>query len=409
MTGWISSWWVQYLAIALMGAITVYLNLFLTLPGEIANLLGRQARAHQEATAGILSAYIRARQSSGVAVEEALREVSPWLREYGLYAMPPDFPIALSGVSPLGITLTDGRILALGWGKGGCPSCMDPSFWFRLLGISMGIWVVLIAIHLLLWIRFSTWLDRIRRAAQAIAAGASNPPLPPPSRDELGQIARAMQEIATSQARFRDAYRRFLMAAAHELLTPMNIVIRELEELHSLLTSEEARQRAERALEHSWHLQRLMEDVLIAAREDRTSFLLRLEALDLADFLIAMVQAYAPRFEAMGRRLELRLEDLPLPVRADPTRLRQILGNLLENALRYSRAGDSVYVIAGRGERVMVEVQGGVFGERSAGTGIGMYIVEELMRAHGGSVEFLEGPDRILHARLIFPLDRSSL
>ncbi|MCS6963843.1 HAMP domain-containing sensor histidine kinase [Thermoflexus sp.] len=403
MRGWISAWRAQYLAIALVGASAVYLNLFIALPQEIADLLEGHSQAHQEAMAGLLSAYLWARREDGVSLEAALQEVSPWLKGYTLYALPSDFPVAHSGVSPLGVALADGRQLALGQYNIGCLACRDPAFWFRLLGISLGIWVALLAVHLWLWVRFSVWLKRIRETARAIAAGASNPPLPLSSWDELGQIAESMREIAAALSRFREAQRRFLMTAAHELLMPLSMVIRELEDLRAAPSREEMDRRVEQALAHGWHLQRLMEDVLIAAREDQVVFPLRPEPLDLAELLIAMSQAYAPRFEAMGRRLELHLSQIPLPVRADPVRLRQIFGNLLENALRHSRDEEVIRMIGGQGERVMVEVCGGVFGGPSAGMGLGLYLVDELMRAHRGTMELFEGPEGVLHVRLIFP------
>jgi len=408
MRGWWPAWRVQYLAIALLGASTIYLSLFFSLPREIADLLVRDRRAQQEAAAGLLRAYLEARRAVGVPPEAALREVAPALGRYTLYALPPDFPSDRAGVSPVGIALSDGRHLALGWEGNPCPTCQDPAFWFRILGISAMIWLVLVAVHIFLWIRFSTWLGRIRAVAQAIAAGDPHPDFPASPRDELGQILESMREIAASLARFRESRRQFLIAVGHELMTPLSVMIRDLEDALATAPEGEVRQRIRRALDHGWHLQQLIDASIAAAREDRSGFPVRPEPLDLADHLIRIVDAYLSRFEASGRQLRLSLEHSPLPVRADPLRLRQILGNLLENALRYSRPGDTVEVVAGRGAQVSVEVRGGTFTGRSVGMGVGMYLVEELMRAHGGAAEFLEGPEGVLWARLIFPLDPSA-
>ncbi|WP_448592921.1 HAMP domain-containing sensor histidine kinase [Thermoflexus hugenholtzii] len=401
-------WRAQYLAIALLGAITVYLNLFISLPREIAGMLARQEALHREAFAGLLGAYLQARARDGVPLEQALREVGPWLSGYAFYAFPPEAPELPVGISFLGITLPDGRRLAVGSNPTGCVGCADPGFWLRLFGLSATIWLALAAVHVWLWIRFSTWLKRIRTAAQAIVAGEAHPPLPPASPDELGQIAEALGQIAASMARFREARRRFLMAAAHELLNPLALLIRELEDLRALELRGEAADRTRRALDQGRHLQRLIEDLLIAAREDQMAFPMRRESLDLADLLVSVVEAYAPRMEAGGRLVNLWLQAAPLPICGDPTRLRQILGNLLENALRYSRPGETIRVIAGRGERVVVEICGGASGAASAGMGLGWSLVEELVRGHGGSVEFLEGSEGVLHVRLVFPLDPSA-
>lgn len=401
-------WRVQYLTVALLGAITVYLNLFISLPREITGMLERQEALHREAFAGLLGAYLRARERDGVPLEQALREVGPWLTGYAFYAFPPEVPELPVGVSSLGVALPDGRRLAIGSNPVGCAACSAPGFWIRLFGLSIAIWLALVAVHLWLWIRFSTWLRRIQMTAQAIVAGEVHPPLPPVSPDELGQIAEALGQIAAALARFREARRRFLMAAAHELLNPLSVLVRELEDLRALGLVGEAADRARRALDQGRHLQRLIEDLLIAAREDQAAFPMRTEPLDLADLLVSVVEAYAPRIEAGGRRVKLQLQAASLPIRGDPTRLRQILGNLLENALRYSRPGETIQVIAGRGERVVVEICGGTSGAASSGMGLGWALVEELMRGHGGSMEFLEGAEGVLHVRLIFPLDPSA-
>lgn len=402
MSGRIWGWRAQYLIIALLGGAAVYVNLFLTLPREVAAQIRRHEARRLEAVAGLLAAYLEARAAVGEGPDSALGRVRPWLRDYALYAFPPEYTPDIPEVQVLAVRLPDGRYLALGLGPTGCPACGEPAFWLRLLGLSLLIWMVLLAVYVFLWARFAWWLRRIREAADAIVAGVERPPLPPASADELGQIAAAMGEIAAAMGRFREAHRRFMLTAAHELLTPLSALIDALQDAREG-SPPAVRGRLDGALEQGRHLLRLVEDMLWAAREDRLAFPLRLEALDLADALIAIVEAYRAHFEANGRSLALHLLDAPLTVRADPARIRQVLGNLLENALRHSQPGETVQVLAGRGEGILVEIRGGRFGAGRSGMGIGIAIVEELTRSHGGRLEFLEGPEGILHVRLILP------
>lgn len=408
MRGLIRSWRVQYLIIAFLGGAAVYLNLFLTLPREITDLVGQHEARRLETAAGLLAAYLEARAALGEPPDRALQRVSPWLQGYTLYAIPPEALKEAVGIQMLPASLPDGRRLAVGLGPVGCPACGDPSFWLRLLWLSLSIWVVLVMLHVFLWARFSRWLQGIRAAAEAIAAGVDRPPLPPASPDELGQIAAALGQIAAAMSRFREAYRRFMMTAAHELLTPLSLLIDSLQDLRAGAPSG-IQDRIDRASDQGRYLLQLVEDLLWVAREDRLTFPLHLREIDLADVLMEVVEAYRSRFEASGRLLALHLDEVPLPIRGDPVRLRQILGNLLENALRYSRPGETVQAIAGKGEQIVVEICGGIFGEGRPGLGLGMQIVDELTRAHGGRVEFLEGPEGALHARLIFPVAPPSI
>ncbi|MFN3929238.1 MAG: sensor histidine kinase [Thermoflexus sp.] len=404
----IQSWRAQYLIVALLGGAAVYLNLFISLPREIAGLIGRQETRRLETMAGLLTVYLETRAALGEPPDRALERVSPWLQDYTLYAIPPEALKEAADVQMLPVSLSDGRRLALGLRPVDCLACGDPSFWLRLLWLSLSIWVVLVMLHVFLWARFSRWFQGIRAAAEAIAAGVDRPPLPPPSPDELGQIAAALGQIAAAMGRFREAYRRFMMTAAHELLTPLSLLIDILQDLKAGSPSA-IQERIDRALDQGKYLLQLVEDLLWVAREDRLAFPLHFQAIDLADVLIEMIEAYRSRFEASGRLLALHLTEVPLPIHGDPIRLRQILGNLLENALRYSRPGEIVQAIAGKGEQIVVEICGGTFGEGRPGLGLGMQIVDELTRAHGGRVEFLEGPEGALHARLIFPVAPPSI
>jgi two-component system sensor histidine kinase BaeS len=398
-------WRAQYLIITVLGAVTTYLVLFLSIPQEVAALLTAQEQGYREAAGALLTAYVRARATAGVPPEVALQEVGQALAPYTLYALPPAELPRFPQVVPLGISLSDGRQLAMGPGSALCPSCGAPGFYFRLFGMSLLVWIAVLAVHVFLWARFSFWLRRIRAAARAIAAGDPAPPLPPSSSDELGQIADALQEIARSLQRFREIRRRFLLVASHELLTPISLLLGELEAVAEAPEGSEVRLRVRRAAFHARHLARLIEDMLVMAREDRAVFPIRPEPADLAELLLGTVEGMLPRIEASGRRLVVALERVPLPVRADPARLRQVLENLLENARRYSRPGEEIRVTAGAGEQAMVEIRGGASGEGRGGMGLGLEIARALVAAHGGSMEFLEGPGGAWTVRLLLPLD----
>ncbi|MBO9362944.1 MAG: HAMP domain-containing histidine kinase, partial [Thermoflexus sp.] len=347
-------WRAQYLLITVLGALTTYLVLFLSIPQEVEALLRAQERGYREAAGALLTAYVQARAAAGVAPETALQEIGRALAPYTLHALPPAELPNFPQVVALGISLADGRQLAVGPGPAPCPDCDAPGFYFRLFGMSLLVWIAVLAVHVFLWARFSFWLRRIQAAARAIAAGDPAPLLPRSSSDELGQIAEALQEIARSLQRFRETRRRFLLIASHELLTPLSLLLSELEAAEGAPELAEVHSRIRRAGLHGRHLARLIEDMLGMAREDRAAFPIRPEPLDLAEILLEIAEGMRFRIETSGHRLKVVLEQIPLPVRADPVRLRQVLENLLENARRYSQPGEEIRVTAGAGEQAMV-------------------------------------------------------
>jgi two-component system sensor histidine kinase BaeS len=154
-------------------------------------------------------------------------------------------------------------------------------------------------------------------------------------------------------------------------------------------------------------LNRLYDDLSTLAEAERPGMLLTLHPIDLAAVAAAQVQAIAARFQDKG--IELREELRAATVAGDHDRLNQVVANLLANALRYTDAGGTVSVVVrpdGRDAVLEVSDTGigipaddvpKVFtrfwrGEHSrsratGGAGIGLSIVQELVRAHGGRVE----------------------
>ena len=166
----------------------------------------------------------------------------------------------------------------------------------------------------------------------------------------------------------------------------------------------------------------LIEDVEHLAEGWQPGPLVRKAQLDLAAVAARRADGYVDYFEGKGIALERELESIT--VAGDAGRLEQIVDNLLSNALRYTRAGGRVSLRVRRdGTSALLEVSdtgigiaaedlGRVFdrswrGERSrarstGGSGIGLAVVEELVRAHGGSisVESTAGQGSCLRVRL---------
>jgi PAS domain S-box-containing protein len=218
-------------------------------------------------------------------------------------------------------------------------------------------------------------------------------------------------ELREGEARLRDQDRRkdeFLATLAHELRNPLATLRTGLELLrHSpegSLQGPRVRDAMERQIEH---LVRLVDDLLDVARVNRGQINLRTERVLLADAVRDAVEACAPALAAKSHRLELDLTSEPLAVDADPTRLVQMISNLLTNAAKYTDACGTITVAAGReGGSAVIRVSDTGAGlapdalaevwdlfsqvrdtldRAQGGLGIGLWLVRRLIEMHGGS------------------------
>ncbi|HEY8761794.1 MAG TPA: HAMP domain-containing sensor histidine kinase [Candidatus Dormibacteraeota bacterium] len=198
----------------------------------------------------------------------------------------------------------------------------------------------------------------------------------------------------------------FLRLASHELRGPLTVIRGYLSMIldGSIGSADEATMRPLRTVQGKvGEMDSIITQMLEAARLEDSSLLLKLDAFDLAD----VIEEAVPRAREPGR-IKFRRPEVELAVNADRDRTLTILGNLLDNAIKYSPGGGDVTVTAGvEGEQVVVGfVDHGIgiadkdlgmlftrFGRvvpaehaAIAGTGLGLYLCRELARRQGGDV-----------------------
>jgi len=253
-------------------------------------------------------------------------------------------------------------------------------------------------------------VDSMRSEAAAISASEPGRRLPVPnSGDEVARLGETLNEMLDRLEEAHERERRFVDDASHELRTPLANLKAELDLALRRSRSVEELERALRsASEESDRLSRLADDLLVLARADRGRLPVRRESVEVGRLVSGSVEAFASFAADRGVEIEVRVpEDLRADV--DELRLRQALGNLLDNALRYTPSGGRVTIGAARRDgalRVEVRDTGegfpagslpGVFeafarpdasrARTDGGAGLGLAIVRAVAEAHGGTAE----------------------
>jgi two-component system, OmpR family, sensor kinase len=253
-------------------------------------------------------------------------------------------------------------------------------------------------------------VERMRVEAEAISGSEPGRRLSvAPTRDELARLGDSLNRMLGRLEEAVDRERRFADDASHELRTPLTNLKAELE----LALRRERSPRALRgalgsAAEETERLIRLAEDLLVLARADRGRLPVRRQDLDIAGLVRETVDNFTGRASSLGVTLETSIGQ-GVWARVDAARVRQAVGNLIDNALRHTPTGGEVRVELARGDgAVAIEVAdtGEGFvpsflpqafepfsradasrGRTDGGSGLGLAIVRAVAEAHGGSVE----------------------
>ena len=264
---------------------------------------------------------------------------------------------------------------------------------------------VALAVALYLALTLSRPLRRIRAGAEAMGAGLLDTRVEEGGDDEIGAVARALNQLAETLQREEELRKESVADLAHELRTPVNGLLGRIEAAQDGVLADDA---ANLSAMHdeAVRLTRLLDDLSSLAEAEQPGLLLTIEPVDLAALAAVQLEAFG---EALRERGISVSSDLHVTIVAgDPRRLEQIVTNLLSNALRYTDAGgrvtltvrrqgdDAVLEVADTGIGIPAADMPNVFtrfwrGEKSrsratGGAGIGLAIVHELVRAHGGQI-----------------------
>jgi len=285
-----------------------------------------------------------------------------------------------------------------------------------------------LAIALLLSQSLTSPLRQLTGAMQRFARGERNLQLPSPSGDEVGDLTRSFRGMMTEIERQEQLRKEMTADIAHELRNPLSVVQANLDALADGVYPL-TRENLAPIRESAELLDRLVEDLRTLELADAGQLALEKSEVDLSKLLHRVAARFTPRAESQSQRIELAPEPALPTVQADSQRLEQILGNLLDNALRHTPSGGTIRLeLKSDAQSILLTVEDSGPGipedqldlifERfhrvdtarsrsDGGTGLGLAIARKLAEAHGGSLRAENRPEGGARFILSLPLTNS--
>jgi signal transduction histidine kinase len=274
-----------------------------------------------------------------------------------------------------------------------------------------------LALGLLLARRLTRPLTQLTEASHKMASGDLGQQVDVSQQGEVGQLAASFNQMSVALADANQQRQQMLADIAHELRTPLSITQGHVE---AMLDGVFPMTPDNLALIHeeTLLLGRLVEDLRTLSLAEAGQLSLDKSPLDLTDLTAQTVAAFEPLAEAEGVRLLAELPDEAISITADASRLRQVLGNLLSNALRHvtkgengepqvtvslvRRDGVSHLRVADNGPGLSPEAQAHVFdrfwrgnsarSRDGGGSGLGLAICKAIVDAHNGRIAVKSTP-----------------
>ena len=272
-----------------------------------------------------------------------------------------------------------------------------------LILASVGATVLSLLLAIILAQALTRPLRELTQATRAVSQGDLSQEVPVRSQDELGELARAFNQMSHDLARGQNQRRQMTADIAHELRTPLSLILGYAEALrdgalpattesHTIIHDEAVR------------LTRLVDDLRALSLAEAGELPLLRRATAVAPLLEQLAAAHQPRAQQQAISLQTDLPaDLP-PITADPDRLKQVIANLLDNALRHTPEGGQITLSARQnGPELAIAVRDsgpGIAPEdlprvfdrfyradksrTRGGSGLGLAIARSIAQAHGG-------------------------
>jgi two-component system sensor histidine kinase BaeS len=254
--------------------------------------------------------------------------------------------------------------------------------------------------------RLSAPVGDLMEATERIAAGDYSARVSAQGPAEVRSLARTFNEMAARLQMTSEERRNLMADVTHELRTPLTVIQGEVEGMLDGVY-EPSEERLKSILEETRVLNRLVDDLRTLALAESGALQLKREAVDLLELIYETTAVFRSQAESAGVSLDVQMKgELPL-LKLDANRMRQVIGNLVANALHYTPPDGTVTVrcelsstggeqkalfsVSDTGRGISPEDLAHVFdrfykARDSSGMGLGLAIARRLVEAHGGTI-----------------------
>ena len=284
----------------------------------------------------------------------------------------------------------------------------------QYLGPLLQAGVIALIASIILSLFMSRWisapLNRISQEARQVADGHAHP-IPPKGPDEVRQLADSFNRMASQVQSTQQSQKDFIANVSHELKTPLTSIQGFAQAVRdgTAMSEDELHQAADVIESEAKRMNRLIQDLLTLERMDAGIVPFETHILDVNDLLSAADRKFRSRAEDKGIDLQFFHSDEKALVNGDADRLMQVLDNLLDNAIKFTRqggriilsneiSGQDVFIrVSDTGEGIPSSEQQRIFerfyqvdkarpGGKKRGYGLGLAISKQIVETHNGTL-----------------------
>lgn len=276
-----------------------------------------------------------------------------------------------------------------------------------LLAASAGATVIALVLSVVFARSLSNPLREIAAAIQSVSRGKLDQQVPVRSKDEIGQVAEAFNQMSAQLVRANQLRRQMTADIAHELRTPLMVIVGYLGSLREGLIRP-SEERFAIMHEEAVHLQRLIDDLRTLSLADAGELSLNLQDVSATGLLERTIAAFQQQAAQQNVTLTMQPGPNMVLLKADPDRIFQVLSNLVSNALRFTPEGGQITLhthfthnhasisVTDTGSGIDAEHLPHIFErfyqadasrhDESSESGLGLAIARSIVEAHGGSI-----------------------